>query len=68
MKRRFTASVWREDSWFVAQCLEEDVASQGATEQHAVDNLREALSLHLRPPSAPLPLEPMCLEITVDAT
>ncbi|MGH7433571.1 MAG: type II toxin-antitoxin system HicB family antitoxin, partial [Candidatus Methylomirabilales bacterium] len=29
MKRTFTASVWREGDWFVAQCLEVDVASQG---------------------------------------
>jgi len=29
MKRTFTASVWREGSWYVSQCLEVDVASQG---------------------------------------
>lgn len=32
MKRRFTASVWQEGEWFVAQCLEVDVASQVETE------------------------------------
>ena len=25
----FTASISREDDWFIAQCLEVDVASQG---------------------------------------
>jgi predicted RNase H-like HicB family nuclease len=51
MKRQFTASVWREDDWYVAQCLEVDVASQGATEAEALENLREALELHFEPPT-----------------
>ncbi len=46
MKRRFTASIWREGDWFVAQCLEVDVASQGESEDEALGNLREALELH----------------------
>jgi len=32
---------------FVAQCVEMDVASQGGTMEAALENLREALSLHL---------------------
>ncbi|MBM3757613.1 MAG: hypothetical protein FJW38_26980 [Acidobacteria bacterium] len=31
MKRPFAASVWKEGKWYVAQCLEIDVASHGAT-------------------------------------
>ncbi len=46
MKADFTVSVWQEEDLFVAQCLEVDVASQGATEEEAVANLREALKLH----------------------
>jgi len=52
MKRTFTATVWQEGDWFVAQCLEVDVASQGRTEAEALDNLREALELHFEPPQA----------------
>jgi predicted RNase H-like HicB family nuclease len=52
MKRTFTASVWREGDWFVAQCLEVDVASQGETERQALANLREALELYLEEPRA----------------
>ncbi len=52
MKRPFNASVTREGEWFVAQCLEVDVASQGKTEEEALDNLREALELHFTPPRA----------------
>ncbi len=46
MTQKFTASVWREGDWFVAQCLEVDVASQGKTEEEALANLRVALELH----------------------
>ena len=34
----------------MAQCLEVDVASQGETENEALDNLREALELHFEDP------------------
>jgi predicted RNase H-like HicB family nuclease len=40
MKQKFTASIWQEDGWFVAQCVEVDVASQGKTEDEALENLR----------------------------
>jgi predicted RNase H-like HicB family nuclease len=52
MKQIFTASVWQEGDWFVAQCLEVDVASQGETEDEALANLQEALELHFEPPRA----------------
>ena len=50
MKRKFTASLRREDNWFGAQCLEVDVASQGETEEEAMANLGEALELHFGDP------------------
>jgi predicted RNase H-like HicB family nuclease len=46
MTQKFTASVSKEGNWFVAQCLEVDVASQGETEDEALANLREALELN----------------------
>ena len=33
MKRPFFATVWREGDWFVSQCLDVDIASQGSTEE-----------------------------------
>jgi len=39
MKRRSAATVWREAEWYVSQCLEVDVASQGETEEEALANL-----------------------------
>lgn len=50
MKRSFTASVRQEGEWFVAQCLEVDVASQGETKAAALTNLREALELYFDDP------------------
>ncbi len=50
--KKFTASVWRERKWYVAQCLEVDVASQGTSESAALRNLGDALALHFSPPVA----------------
>ena len=46
----FTASIWREDNWFIAQCLEVDIDSQGECEEEALVNLREAAELYFEPP------------------
>jgi predicted RNase H-like HicB family nuclease len=52
MKRPLAVTVWREGDWYVSQCLEVDVASQGETEEEAVANLAEALELHFESPKA----------------
>jgi len=52
MRQVLTARIFQEDNWFVAQCLEVDVASQGETETEALNNLQEALELHFEPPCA----------------
>ena len=50
MTRTFSASIWKEDKWYVAQCIEVDVASQGRTKEEALANLREVLELHFEEP------------------
>ena len=50
MKHRFTAVVSQENEWYVAQCLEVDIASQGKSQELALSNLREALELHFDEP------------------
>ncbi len=52
MKKDLSAVVWQEGNWFVAQCLDIDVASQGHTHDEALENLQDALNLHLTPPIA----------------
>jgi len=54
MKHKFTAYVWQEGDWFVAQCLEVDIASQGKSEAEAVKNLSEAIELYFEAPMATL--------------
>ena len=46
MKRTFTARVWPENGWFIAQAIEIEVTSQGESEREALLNLREAIELH----------------------
>ncbi len=46
----FIASISQEGEMFVAQCLEVDVASQGKSEDEAVENLTEASELYFRTP------------------
>ena len=67
MKRRFAATVWREGKWYVSQCLEVDVASQGETEEEALANLKEALELHFEPPQATRPPKVRTIEVEVGA-
>lgn len=67
MKQKLAASIWQEGEWFVAQCVEVDVASQGRTEDEALDNLRDALELHFTPPVATLAPNVRSLEIEVNA-
>ena len=46
MKRTFTARVWPENGWFIAQAIEMEIASQGQSEREALLNLREAIELY----------------------
>ena len=66
MKKRFTASITHEGEWYVAQCLEVDVASQGATADEALDNLREALELYFKPPTPAMKPELRAIEVETD--
>ena len=67
MKRTLTASVTKEGDWYVAQCLEVDVTSQGETPEEALANLREALELHFEPPTATVLPEVRSIEVEVGA-
>ena len=41
-----TIKIEQEEEWFVATCLENNIASQGKTIDEAMVNLREAISLY----------------------
>jgi predicted RNase H-like HicB family nuclease len=51
---QLSALVWKEDKFFVAKCLEVEVASQGKTKKEALKNLKEALELYFEDFSFPI--------------
>lgn len=51
--RTLTAAVAKDDGWYVARCLEVEVASQGETVYEALANLREALELYFEDDEVP---------------
>lgn len=51
--QRFNVVIQREDDWFVAHCVENDVASQGHSIEGALDNLKEALELYYETETIP---------------
>ena len=67
MKRTFSATISQEGEWFIAQCLNVDLASQGKTEEEALDNLRDALELHFTPPIATIAPQVRSVEIETAA-
>ena len=46
MNFKGTIILRREEEWFVATCLENDIASQGKTIDEATENLKEAIALY----------------------
>ena len=52
MKQTFTAKVWKEDGWYIAQCQEFEIASQGSSKEAVLNNLAEAIGMHFEPPVA----------------
>ncbi len=50
MKKPFAATTCREGEWFISQCLEVDIASQGKSKEESLANLREALEPHFEEP------------------
>jgi len=68
MKRLFAATVWQEGNWYVSQCLELDIASQGESEEEALANLKEAIELHFEPPQATRPPKVRTVEVEVGAS
>lgn len=51
--KNFNYVIWKENKWFVARCLEVEVASQGKTEKEAGSNLMEALELYFEEEKKP---------------
>jgi predicted RNase H-like HicB family nuclease len=55
---QFTAAITHEGEWFVARCLQVEVASQGESVEAALANLREALELYFEDEPLPADIQP----------
>ena len=62
---RLTATVTRDGDWYVARCLDVEVASQGRTIDEALANLREALELYFEDQPVPDSSEPIVAPVEV---
>jgi predicted RNase H-like HicB family nuclease len=40
--------IWKEDEFFVSQCLNVEVSSFGHSKEEAINNLKEAVKLYLQ--------------------
>lgn len=65
MKQTFTATIWTEGDWYIAQCREFEIASQGASKEEALDNLAEAIEVHFEPPVATIVPEVIAIEAEI---
>ncbi|MDR1958599.1 MAG: type II toxin-antitoxin system HicB family antitoxin [Planctomycetaceae bacterium] len=53
---RFNVMIQHEDDWYVAQCVDHFVVSQGRSAEESLANLKEALELYYEneePPASP---------------
>ena len=48
MSIKYNVIIQKEEDWYVAKCLDNNVASQGKTVEEAKNNLREALELYMQ--------------------
>lgn len=46
MKVRYSVVIQKEEEWYVARCIDNNVASQGKTIEEAIKNLKEAIELY----------------------
>ena len=46
MSIKYNVIIQKEDNWFVAKCLDNNVASQGKNIEEALNNLKEAIELY----------------------
>ena len=43
MSIKYNVIIQKEENWYVAKCLDNNIASQGKTIEEAMENLKEAL-------------------------
>ena len=61
MSIRYNVIIQKEEKWYVAKCIDNNVASQGKTIEEALKNLKEAIELYYQNEE---PIEPKEILIT----
>lgn len=46
MSIKYNVMIQKEENWYVAKCIDNNVTSQGKTIEEAIKNLKEALELY----------------------
>jgi len=63
---RFNVIVQKDDTWYVAKCIDNSVASQGKSVEEALSNLKEALELYYEDaPSYDMPVPALLTSMEV---
>lgn len=67
MSIKYNVIIQKEENWYVAKCLDNNVASQGKTVEEAKQNLKEALELYTQNenPEKPKEMYITTLEVAV---
>lgn len=47
MSLKYNVIIEKEENWYVAKCIDNNIASQGKTIEQALKNLKEAIELYL---------------------
>ena len=48
MSIKYNVIIQKEENWYVAKCIDNNVASQGRTIEESIKNLKEALELYMQ--------------------
>lgn len=48
MSIKYNVIIQKEENWYVAKCIDNNIASQGKTIEEAMKNLKEALELYMQ--------------------
>ena len=46
MSFKYNVIIEKEENWYVAKCIDNNIASQGTTIEEALKNLKEAIELY----------------------
>ena len=67
MSIKYNVIIQKEENWYVAKCIDNNVASQGKTIEEAKENLKEALELYMQSeePEQPKEMYITTLEVAV---